>query len=437
MAGLGRNFVGPTFFADGFIPRRKGTDFDQNHFDLAAGLQETLEDIALHVLHYWASYTGLRKLCFTGGVAHNSSLNGTILRSGLFHDVFVHPASHDPGACEGAALAVESMLSRKPLARLGLPSAYLGPDLGDDNTIFNRISAWQDLIEFEQSNNVVDDAVTLLAEGEVIAWAQGRSEFGPRALGNRSIIADARPGYNQSRINSMVKKRESFRPFAPVVIPEAMEEFFEIPDNTRASYTYMSYVVPVRAEKRGQLGAVTHVDGTARVQVVKEKENELFYQLVAKFGERTGTPVLLNTSLNNNSEPIAQTVDHVVTTFLTTNLDSLVIGNFFVRRRNTESITLDRITVRFRPVTRLSRYSEACANADTIEWYEIYLNYDRGPRREISKDVYAVLQKVNSRRTVRELIDECNIGTDDISRSIVSEILELWEDRYVELIPAA
>src|SRR5262249_21513820 len=284
-------------FVNGLQPRRRGDNFTQQHTDFAAALQNTLETIVLHVVQYWSKSTGIPNLCFGGGVAHNCSLNGVILRLGLFSDVFVHPASHDAGAAEGAALTVVHQCGRSPRRAVRLISASVGPTLGSAADIAQMLNCWSSLIEVEPQDDVVDKAARLLAKGHVLGWAQGASEFGPRALGNRSIIADPRPKENQTRINSMVKKRESFRPFAPVVTPEAASTYFEIPE-TRANYDFMSFVVKVREERCAELGAVTHVDQTARLQVINPAGNERFYRLVQRFGEITGTPVLLNTSFN-------------------------------------------------------------------------------------------------------------------------------------------
>ncbi len=195
-----------TFFVNGFVPRRKGQDFTQEHMDFAAGLQQALETIAMHIMGYWAKYTGQTNLCFTGGVAHNSSLNGLILRSGRFQEVFIHPASHDAGSAEGAALAAAHRLGETSLCQPRLRSASLGPGLGTKAEIERTLASWGDLIEYERPDDIVECASALLADGAVLGWAQGASEYGPRALGNRSILADARPSENKQKINSMVKK---------------------------------------------------------------------------------------------------------------------------------------------------------------------------------------------------------------------------------------
>ena len=209
--------------------------------------------------------------------------------------------------------------------------AYLGPGLGDRDAVRTRIEPWRDLVTLRRSDDVAEEVADLIADGAVIGWVQGRSEFGPRALGNRSILADPRPAANKDRINELVKHRESYRPFAPAVLEEEADRFFEMPSGTCADY--MTLTVRVREAARAQLGAVTHVDGSARVQTVSRATNPRFWALIAAFGKRTGLPVLLNTSFNHSVEPIVQSIDDAMTCFLTTNLTHLVVDDYIATRR--------------------------------------------------------------------------------------------------------
>ncbi|WP_309113194.1 carbamoyltransferase C-terminal domain-containing protein [Saccharothrix sp.] len=418
------NTVASRFLAEGFAPRRTGEPVTQQHQDFAAGVQEMLENVVMHVLRHWAKVTGLRKFCFGGGVAHNSSLNGLILRSGLFDEVFVHPASHDGGASEGAALAAALQAGWNRTTQPRMRTASLGPTLGDRDEIAARLKAWGDQVEVEPHEDIVEVAANLMAEGKVLGWAHGRSEFGPRALGNRSILADARPSDNRTRINAMVKKRESFRPFAPAVTAEAADTYFDLTD-TKADHDFMSFVVYVHEDRREELGATTHVDGSARVQVVEAESNPRFHRLIQRFGEITGTPVLLNTSFNNNAEPIVQTVDDVVTSYLTTDLDYLVVEDFLVRRR--PGAVLDDLVVRFRPVTRLRMSWNHVAGPDAE--HEIYLDYTKGPRTVVSAEVFALLSAVDGRRTLSEL------AGGEVSEEVRKVFHDLWQGRLVELLP--
>ncbi|MFD8810200.1 carbamoyltransferase [Streptomyces sp. NPDC059627] len=414
----------------GLQPRRRGEPFTQAHMDFAASIQETTEKIAMHVIGYWARCTGLRNLAFGGGVAHNSTLNGRILASGLFDEVFIHPASHDSGSSEGAALIVESERGGRVWPVPRLTSASLGPDLGDLDSLEQTLKAWSPLVDVERPDDVVEATAHLLAAGEVIGWAHGRSEFGPRALGNRSILADARPKENQTRINAMVKKRESFRPFAPVVTAESVADYFDLPE-TLGHHDFMSFVVQVRADRRELLGAVTHVDGSARLQVVAEESNPRFHRLVTRFGELTGTPVLLNTSFNNNAEPIVQSVEDVLASYLTTSLDVLVIEDFVVRRRTELPLELEDFTVGFRPVTRLvRRLARASANkpGDPGVSHEIYLEYTGGPHTAISAAMYDLLTHADGVTPLARL------GV-DLTEELLTELYGLWQERFVIVGP--
>ncbi|MFI9813849.1 carbamoyltransferase family protein [Saccharothrix variisporea] len=410
------------FYTNGFPARRAGEPVTAEHRDFAAGLQDTLETLAMHVITHWARQTGARRLCFTGGVAHNSSLNGVILRSGLFDEVFVHPSSHDAGAAEGAAVVAAARLGTPHTRVARLTSASLGPDLGD---VERELGVWSGVVDVERSVDVVEATARLLAEGKVVGWAHGRSEFGPRALGNRSIIADARPVGNRDRINAMVKKRESFRPFAPAVTPEAAATYFDLTD-TVAEHGFMSFVVHVRESRRAELGAVTHVDGTARVQVVTPEANPRFHRLITRFGELTGTPVLLNTSFNNNAEPIVQSVHDAVTCYLTTDIDVLVVEDFLVRRRVPVVRVLDDLVPALRPDTRLRRDWRP---GDEVRG-EVYLDYSSGPSEMPSPEVFALLSAVDGESTLGALAG-------DLTDEMRAELYSLWQRRFFTLTPKA
>jgi predicted NodU family carbamoyl transferase len=419
------------FLGRGFTPRLKGQEFTQDHIDFAAGLQHTLEKIAMHIITYWAQDTGLVNLCFSGGVAHNGSLNGLVLRSGMFREVFIHPASHDAGSAEGAALAAAHQLGDLPLRQPRLCSASLGPGLGTAAEIEKELACWEELIEYERPADIVESAAELLAGGAVLGWVHGRSEYGPRALGNRSILADARPSDNKQKINSMIKKREGYRPFAPVVTPEAAATYFDLPE-TRANYDFMSFVVNVREDRRAELGAVTHVDGSARLQVIDPASNQRFYRLVRRFGELTGVPVLLNTSFNNNAEPIVQSVHDTLTCFLTTELDVLVIEDFLIRRRQGQSLAFDNLILRFRPVTRLAKRSRMTPAGTQEVVYEIYLDYLKGPRAEISAASFALLEAADGVRC----LDSLAHAAGGLSTEVRRELYGLWQERFIVLRPA-
>jgi predicted NodU family carbamoyl transferase len=425
------NFSFRKFYQTGMQPRRKGEEFTQQHKDIAASLQQTLEKVAMHLMGYWAEYTGIPDLCFVGGVAHNSSLNGLLLRSGKFRKVFIHPVSHDGGAAEGAALTAAHQLEASWFRQPQMRSASVGPDLGTAADIEKEIASWSDLIEYEKPADIVQDAARLLADGAVLGWAHGRSEYGPRALGNRSILADSRPPENKQRINAMVKKREAYRPFAPVVTAEAASAYFDLPQ-TQANYDFMSFVVNVREERKAELGAVTHVDGTARLQIIDPASNERFHRLVQRFGQLTGTPVLLNTSFNNNAEPIVQSVHDAITCFLTTGLDFLAIEDFLIRRRPGRSLAFEGLVVQFLPVTRLAKRLRITMAGAREVVHEISLQYNGGPKAQISPDAFSLLEGVDGVRTLESLAGAMGGLTEDIKR----ELYDLWQQRFFALRPS-
>jgi len=316
----------------GLMPsiRRRGTPFTEVHRNFAASLQEALERIVMHVVRHFREETGADSLCLTGGVAHNCSANGQLLRSGLFRRVYVHPAAHDAGNALGAAFSA-ARASNERFKPASLAHVYLGSDVGASEQIAAQLLRWQPLITIRHLDDAEAEAARLIAAGKVIAWVQGRSEFGPRALGNRSILADPRPARNKRVINEMVKKREGYRPFAPSVLEERLHDFFEAPA-TVTSLPFMTFVLFVRQDKRELLGAVTHVDGTARVQTVSRQDNAGYHRLIAEFAALTGVPIVLNTSFNNDAEPIVESVDDAVATYLCTGLAHLIVGDWLVSK---------------------------------------------------------------------------------------------------------
>ena len=312
-------------------PRHPEADLTQQHMDIAAGLQAVLQTCQLHLLRHLKRRSGQQQLCMAGGTALNCIVNGVIHRSCLFKDMFIQPAAGDDGTALGAALYVQRCLDpHRPPKRMSLP--FWGPEYLEylDEGIPKEITN-QDSCEFQYFQSIQDltrHVAHRLTQGQVIAWFQGRMEFGPRALGNRSILADPRNPAMRDHVNSLIKKREGFRPFAPAVITESAAEFFNIEKGEEDIYAHMLYVVSVRQQYRTQLPAITHVDGSARVQTVRRDHNERFWWLLSQFGQLTGMPILLNTSFNVRGQPIVCTPTEAIETFVWANLDALVMGNY-------------------------------------------------------------------------------------------------------------
>lgn len=300
--------------------------------DVAAALQATLERTLLHVLSHHRRRTGQRNLCMSGGVALNCAANGVLHRSRMFKHLFVQPAAGDDGAALGAALYVHNSMTGQRPGERRLP--FWGPEFTTAEVEL-ALSASGQLVCSEALSRaeLVSQVADRLARGQVIAWFQGRMEFGPRALGHRSILADPRDPDMRDHINRTIKERESFRPFAPAVLCEDANKYFEILEGADPLLAAMLSTALVRPECRQLLPAVTHVDGTARVQVVSRRQVPVFAQLLAEFGNRTGIPVLLNTSFNIREEPIVCSPTDAIRTLLDSKLDALAIDRFIVVRR--------------------------------------------------------------------------------------------------------
>jgi len=301
--------------------------------DIAAGLQQVLHASLLHILRHFKKETNQTNLCMAGGVALNCTANGVIKRSRLFRNMFIQPAAGDDGSALGAALYVQRAreVGRSP-KRMALP--LWGPSF-DDSAIKHTLNEREecDATYFNSFNALAHEVAQRINQGQIVGWFQGRMEFGPRALGNRSILADPRDPKMRQRINALVKKREAFRPFAPAVTMEAATQFFDIDPEQESMYAHMILVTQVRQANREQLPAITHVDGSARVQTVAKNENPRFWILLSEFGRVSGIPILLNTSFNVRGQPIVCNPSEAVETFLVAHLDALAIGNFLVVRK--------------------------------------------------------------------------------------------------------
>lgn len=314
-------------------PRNPQDKIDSFHCDLAASVQAMYEKVFFHILRYAYDITNSESLCLAGGCALNSVANGKILDCSPFKKVFIQPASSDAGGALGAGLYLYCNILRKE-RNFVLEHPFWGPEYTEEEilSVLREYAEQLSSIKVERFLNfedLISRAACSLAEGKIVGWFQGRMEIGPRALGNRSILADPRRPQMKDILNSRVKRREEFRPFAPAVLEEKAFEFF------KNGYldSFMLSVVLVKEDKREIIPAVTHVDGTARVQIVSKKNNFLFWQLIKEFEKITGVPVLLNTSFNEN-EPIVCTPQEALECFLRTKMDVLVMGKTFLNKQN-------------------------------------------------------------------------------------------------------
>lgn len=307
------------------VARKKEEPLTQYHKDLAASVQKMTERTIFHILENVQKRTGLKNLCLAGGVAQNSVANGKIKTNTSFENIYIPSAGHDAGIAMGAALYVQHQLLKK--ARMpSIKTAYTGSRYCNEEI---KSILYAEKINFEEyEDEVLFDKVTdCIINGGVVGWFSGRAEFGPRALGARSIIADPRRADAKEILNSKIKRRESFRPFAPSILREYVAEYFESDDDV----PFMEKVFLIKKSKRNNIPAVTHVDGTGRLQTVDRNISPRYYQLIETFHKKTGIPILLNTSFNEN-EPIVNSPQDALNCFLRTDMDMLIMENIMVVR---------------------------------------------------------------------------------------------------------
>ena len=308
-------------------------DLNQHYADIAASVQRVTEELLLNMANQLQRETGMKRLCIAGGVGLNSVANTRILKETPFEQLFVQPAAGDAGGALGAALWAYNSLLGNPRA-FTMRHACWGRansdrEIGDflqENAIPFRY--------FEDDDELLDHVVDRLLQGKVVGWSQGRFEWGPRALGNRSILADPRNPEMKDIVNAKIKFREPYRPFAPSVLAECAEKYFDLSHvQSHHPARYMLYVVPVKEGQQSALPAITHVDGTARLQTVFRDQSPRYYRLIERFAQASGVPVVLNTSFNLRGEPIVNTPAEAFSTFSRSEMDTLVMESFLVEKR--------------------------------------------------------------------------------------------------------
>ncbi|UEG54769.1 carbamoyltransferase [Mucilaginibacter daejeonensis] len=308
-----------------FGPKRlRHEEFTSHHFNIAHSLQLVLEESMLELTSWLQQRTGEENLCLAGGVALNCVANARIRDKGAFKNIWVQPASGDDGTALGAALYVDAKVRDSQELKFEMTHCYWGPEYSDAE-IERSLKLWK--VPYRKLNNIAEETADILAQNKIIGWYQGRMEFGPRALGSRSILASPITPEMQARLNE-VKDREDFRPVAPVVLEEEAANWFE-----GAQYSpFMLFVYDVKPDKADQIPAVRHTDGTARIQTINEHQHKNYYDLLKAFQRKTGVPVLVNTSFNTLGKPIVCTPRDAVECFWTSPFDALVIGSFVIEK---------------------------------------------------------------------------------------------------------
>jgi carbamoyltransferase len=328
LGGAGQYRIAPPRLVERFGPARpRGAPFEPRHYDLARSLQEALEETALVLASWLHQETRARTLCLAGGVALNCVMNARLRDRGPFRDIWVQPAAGDAGTALGAALWVDARERGVTSRHWRMDHAFLGPAYDDDE--IEGFLRWSKL-PYRRLADVPGETAALLAEGRIVGWFEGRMEFGPRALGARSILASPIDPAMQDRLNE-VKDREDFRPVAPVVLEAEAARWFVGAGRS----PFMLFVHDVRPDRADRIPAVRHVDGTARIQTVTRDQHPRYHDLLVAFARRTGVPVLVNTSFNTRGEPIVCTPRDAVECFSASPLDALVIGSFLLEKPGT------------------------------------------------------------------------------------------------------
>ena len=314
----------------GITPRKEDSNAEQIHYDVAASAQLVLEEILLRMVKHVHKKTGMKNLCLGGGVALNGVVNYRILKEGPFENLHIPPSPGDAGSAVGCAQYLyychkKNKRKMEHNAEMIQNNVYVGPSHSND-----EIKSFLDMNKIHhkylETDSLLETTAQLIAEGNVVGWYQGKMEWGPRALGNRSILADPRNAEMKYTLNEKIKHRESFRPFAPCILEEHLSEYFDIDIPS----PYMLFVAPVK--KPEKIPAVTHVDGTSRLQTVSKDTNPLYYDLIKEFYKITDVPVLINTSMNVRGEPIVNTLEQAYNMIIKTDMDYLVMGNYTIKK---------------------------------------------------------------------------------------------------------
>jgi carbamoyltransferase len=322
----------PSYFGEKPADYTGQAKLNQHYADIAASIQLVTEEVLLKMANHLHKETGLKRLCMAGGVALNSVANGRILRETPFEEIYVQPAAGDGGGALGAALYAYHTVCNRP-RNPAMNHAYWGKgyDAGEVGAFLKRNNIGHN--RFDNEDKLLERVAGAIEQGKVIGWFQGRFEWGPRALGNRSILANPGRADMKDIVNTKIKFREPFRPFAPSVLVERAGEYFDLPEPERHyPARYMLYVVDVRDKARDRLPAITHVDGTARLQTVCADVSPRYYRLIEQVGEATGMPVVLNTSFNLKGEPIVNTPAEAYSTFSRSGIDMLVLGEHVIEK---------------------------------------------------------------------------------------------------------
>lgn len=412
----------------GVVDPPRGKEPGQEHEDLAAAVQRAMERVVLHVAGHFRHATGIARICLAGGMAENTSTNGRILDARLFDDVFVHPAAYDSGCAVGAAL-LASQDAGVPSVRQRVQSVRWG---GEPRAAL--VEEWNGLLRAERSEHAPLAAARLLAGNRLVGWVDGRSDFGSHALGSRNVLADPRPVENRVRVHTALHRAETYRPLAALVPEEELHAWCDLP-KTVTALPFQTFAVRVRAERRAELGAAMQDDGCARVQSVSRETEPRLHALLRAFGESTGTAALLSASFNTKIEPVVETADDAIVSFLNSGLDALVIGDWVaekVEARWSEDVPL---RASLPPYVRIVRAKGLAERKRRASSDEIRTTFTPGLRRTISRELADALIALDGEEPLSEVVGRGAADADG-RRRLMDELLALWALRMIVLRPA-
>lgn len=423
--------------------RRQGESFTQRHANIAAALQCAVDEILGHVLGHFRCETGVRTLCMAGELTLDAGLNGRLLQSNEFDEVFVQPVGDDAGCALGAALAVHRVeRSLAPGAYVGpvpcLSHLSLGPEVVPGNGLEEAIEGWRPFVTVTPCEDVAQAAASWVAEGAIVGWAQGRSEFGPRPLGHRSILADPRVARNSMRVQQLLKRAGPQRPCHVSIPAQRLSEYLVMPA-TKADHGFGTFALEVRQAARGSLAAATHVDGTASVHAVDRARNRLFWELLEAFGSLTGVHALLNAPLGQGLDAHAGALDDVLVCLLTSGLDALVMDRFLVRKK-AHLWTADTVG-RLAPLLPLGHsLVQACARGPAgavVPTFTVESSRPAGRPEAMAVEpfVWRVLHRADGCTPLDALMTFAGIVDTRSRHAVVEAMLKLWAQRLVMLCP--
>jgi carbamoyltransferase len=415
-------------------PPRSGAELHQRHYDLAASLQRAMEEIVLHILKHYQAVTGLRHLCVAGGMAENVETNSALLYSGLFDEVFVHPAAYDSGCALGAAL-LASQDDGRPAPQTRVQGVRWGSSLASRSAIDTELRRWSGFLRAEHNNDAVHRAAEMIAGGSLVAWVEGRSDFGSHALGSRNVLALPNSVENAVRLHRALGRPETYRQLALLIREEDVEAWCELPPGYGA-LPFQTFTVRVRASKYAQVAAALNADGKAKVQTVSRELHPRLWGLLGELEQMKSAPALLSASFNRSSEPTVESIEDAAACFIASGLDYLVAGDLIAERTAASRAAWMSLTISLPPYTQLVRTKGWSERKRRAIRDEICTTYAPGPRKTITQTLGDLLTGLDEEISFADLLARAALDPEKKSE-LMNEIIALSSAGMIDLRPSA